>query len=74
MASILAELREGDFFNIMQFSSDSDLWEEDPAMVPIRRDTVASALEFVQQLRSHGGKYITQPGRKKVQDSWPFDF
>ncbi|XP_077977512.1 inter alpha-trypsin inhibitor, heavy chain 4-like [Glandiceps talaboti] len=59
MKSILADMRPGDMFNIVTFSSDVRKWRRN-GLVPASQQNVNAANWFINHLNAHGGTNINQ--------------
>lgn len=53
MDKILQDLNEEDRFNIMEFSSQSKLWQG--SLVSVNSNTTHNAREFSKMMEAHGG-------------------
>ncbi|CAG2250624.1 unnamed protein product [Mytilus edulis] len=65
MDKILQDLNEEDRFNIMEFSSQSTLWQE--SLVSVNSNTTLNAREFSQRMAASGGTKANDALEKGIQ-------
>ncbi|XP_052059437.1 inter-alpha-trypsin inhibitor heavy chain H3-like [Mytilus californianus] len=65
MDKILQDLNEDDRFNIMEFSSNSKLWQK--SLVFVNSNTTQNAREFSQKMNANGGTRANDALKKGIQ-------
>ncbi len=55
MRVILEDLNEGDYFNVLKFSDSVEQWKSESVLAA--RDTIESAVQFVEDIRAFGGPW-----------------